>query len=249
MSNRYYWLKLKQDFFTSVRIKKLRSLAGGDTFTIIYLKMLLASMCDGGVIYFQNVEENISEEIALLIDENTDNVSITINYLLKVGLAEVSQDGLLLPEVNELTGSEGASAERVRRHRETAKALQCNAVVTNCNTEIEKRREEKEKEKDKKRKRFTPPTLEEVKAYCTERKNHVDAERFLDYYTANGWVQGKGKPVKDWKACVRTWERSNFNAPKRAEVLPEYYGTQETETATDAQREEARKLLERMKHD
>lgn len=98
--------------------------------------------------------------------------------------------------------------------------------------------------------RFTPPTLEEVKAYCAERKNKVDAERFLDYYTANGWVQGRaGKPVKDWKACIRTWERSNFATPKRAEVLPEYYGTQETETATDAQREEARKLLERLKND
>ena len=111
MPNKYYWLKLKQDFFNSVRIKKLRSLAGGDTFTIIYLKMLLASMCDGGVIYFQNVEENIAEEIALLIDESTDNVSITINYLLKVGLAEVSENGLFLPEVKDLTGSETASAE------------------------------------------------------------------------------------------------------------------------------------------
>ena len=59
-----------------------------------------------------------------------------------------------------------------------------------------------------KRKRFTPPTLEEVRAYCEERHNTVDAQRFIDYYTANGWVQGsKGKPVRDWKACVRTWER------------------------------------------
>ena len=58
-----------------------------------------------------------------------------------------------------------------------------------------------------KRKRFTPPTLEEVRAYCEERHNTVDPQRFIDYYTANGWVQSKGKPVKDWKACVRTWER------------------------------------------
>lgn len=57
--------------------------------------------------------------------------------------------------------------------------------------------------------KFSPPTLEEVKAYCSERNNSVDAERFFDYYSANGWVQGKGKPIKDWKACVRTWERNN----------------------------------------
>lgn len=60
-------------------------------------------------------------------------------------------------------------------------------------------------------KRFCPPTLDEVRAYCLERNNTIDAEKFFDYYEANGWVQGKGKPVKDWKACVRTWERSGFN--------------------------------------
>lgn len=55
---------------------------------------------------------------------------------------------------------------------------------------------------------FTPPTVEEVQAYCKERKNNVDAQVFVDFYTANGWVQGKGKPIKDWKAAVRTWERN-----------------------------------------
>ena len=58
------------------------------------------------------------------------------------------------------------------------------------------------------------PTLEEVKEYCLERNNNVDAEAFIDYYEANGWVQGKGKPIKDWKACVRTWERNQINEHK-----------------------------------
>ena len=56
-------------------------------------------------------------------------------------------------------------------------------------------------------KRFKPPTLEEVQAYCDERGNSVDAQRFIDYYTANGWKVGKNS-MKDWKAAVRTWERS-----------------------------------------
>lgn len=71
-----------------------------------------------------------------------------------------------------------------------------------------------------KRKRFTPPTLEEVKAYCEERNNNVDAERFIDYYSANGWVQGKGKPIKDWKACVRTWEKNNTAKKDSSMVIP-----------------------------
>lgn len=62
-------------------------------------------------------------------------------------------------------------------------------------------------------KRFTPPTIEEVQAYCKERKNNVDAIRFVDYYQANGWKVGKN-PMKDWKAAVRTWERNNYGKPK-----------------------------------
>ena len=55
------------------------------------------------------------------------------------------------------------------------------------------------------RKLFTPPTLAEVTAYCRERQNAVDPQRFIDYYTANGWKVGKNS-MKDWKAAVRTWE-------------------------------------------
>lgn len=56
--------------------------------------------------------------------------------------------------------------------------------------------------------RFVPPTVEEVRAYCQERKNSVDPERFVDYYKSNGWKVGKN-PMKDWKAAVRTWERGD----------------------------------------
>ena len=67
------------------------------------------------------------------------------------------------------------------------------------------------REGEQKRKRFVPPTLEEVKAYCVERKNNVDAARFIDYYTSNGWLVGKNK-MKDWKAAVRSWERNGYSS-------------------------------------
>lgn len=61
----------------------------------------------------------------------------------------------------------------------------------------------------KKKAPFSPPTLDEVRAYCIERKNGIDPEAFLAHYQANGWVQGKTcKPIVDWKACVITWERT-----------------------------------------
>ena len=61
-----------------------------------------------------------------------------------------------------------------------------------------------------KRKKFTPPTVDEVRAYCQERNNSVDPERFVDFYSAKGWKIGKDS-MKDWKACVRTWEKRTGN--------------------------------------
>ena len=74
---------------------------------------------------------------------------------------------------------------------------------------------------DKKTKRFTPPSREEVQAYCLERKNNVDAERFIDYYTSNGWMVGKNK-MKDWKASVRTWEKNGSNQPNKTAKTSKY---------------------------
>lgn len=71
------------------------------------------------------------------------------------------------------------------------------------------------------RTRFKPPTLEDVQAYCKERQNNVDAERFIDYYTSNGWKVGKNT-MKDWKAAVRNWERSTGKQEKPKEDNAEY---------------------------
>lgn len=81
----------------------------------------------------------------------------------------------------------------------------------NQSTTIEEYNKGIKKESNKrnnKRTVFTPPTIQEVRDYCSERKNKIDAECFVDFYKANGWVQGKGKPIKDWKAAIRLWERN-----------------------------------------
>ena len=59
-----------------------------------------------------------------------------------------------------------------------------------------------------KERRFIPPTVEEVTEYCRERNNNVDPQTFVDFYTAKGWKIGKNQ-IRDWRACVRTWERNN----------------------------------------
>ena len=63
---------------------------------------------------------------------------------------------------------------------------------------------------EKRSRKFTPPTYDEVETYCRERENGIDAIEFVDFYTTNGWKQKGGNPIKDWKACVRTWERNGI---------------------------------------
>jgi len=222
---RYFWLKLHKDFFQRKEIKRLRKIAGGDTYTIIYLKMLLRSIMSDGKLYFDGLEDDFASELALDLDEKEENVQITIQYLLKSGLLEMcSDEEYYLPDTKDSTGCETAVASRVRKHRERKKALQCNADVTQvkqlCNGEIEKELEkdieiEKEihssaKSTTTKRKRFEKPTLSQITQYCLERNNNVNAEQFYDYYESNGWKVGKNS-MKDWKAAVRTWEKNNYN--------------------------------------
>lgn len=228
---KYYWLKLKNDFFNQPRIKKLRRLAGGDTYTIIYLKMQLLSLENEGVLIFEGIEDDFVEELALTIDEDTENVRFTVLYLMNLGLLEeVRKDEYALPEAIKSIGSESASAGRVRRFRENQKALQSNgdalpsnASVTKCNTEIEIEKDidiDKEKEKESKRdkktgSRFKPPAREEAEAYVREQKlDRVNLDKFFDYYTANGWKVGKN-PMKDWKATLRNWNRTETEKPKQ----------------------------------
>lgn len=144
MTKRYYWLKLQENFFDDVWVKKLRKIAGGDTYTCIYLKMILKSLQDEGIITFRGIENTLAEEMALIIDEDPDNVQVTISFLMRAGLLiDIGNNQFSFLIVAENLGSESASAKRVRDFRERHKALQCNTDVTEmkrealqCNTDV-----------------------------------------------------------------------------------------------------------------
>ena len=138
---RYFWLKLKDDFFDRKEIKKLRRIAGGDTYTIIYLKMLLLSTKNGGRLFYEGVEETLAEELALELDENTEDVVMVLGFLERYKMIEKgSSTEYLLPEAAKAIGSETKGAERIRRFREKQKTLQCNGDVTEvkrlCNESV-----------------------------------------------------------------------------------------------------------------
>lgn len=136
-NKRYYWIQLAQDFFKSKEMKLLRKIAGGDTHTIIYLKMMLISLEDGGHIYYDGLADNLAEEIALVIDENVEDIKITLIFLESKGLLTRKNDrDYFLEQVPEMVGSETASTRRSRKHREL-RGLHCNTIATTCNGDID----------------------------------------------------------------------------------------------------------------
>lgn len=148
-NKKYYWLKLKEDFFEEKQIKYLRKLPDGDKLVIAYLKMQLKSLRTEGFIKYDSILPSNEDELAMILDEDSNIVKLMVQALLQVKAIEILDDGsFYMIAMQDLIGKEGQSAERVRNFRERQKqvALQCNTDVTKCNTEIEK---EKEKEIDK----------------------------------------------------------------------------------------------------
>lgn len=152
-NKKYYWLKLKEDFFEEKQIKYLRKMPDGDKLVIAYLKMQLKSLRTEGFIKYDSILPSNEDELAMILDEDSNIVKLMIQALLQVKAIEILDDGsFYMIAMQDLIGKEGQSAERVRNFRERQKqvALQCNTDVTKCNTEIEIEIEKEiEKEIDK----------------------------------------------------------------------------------------------------
>ena len=150
MSKKFYWLKLKEDFFDEKYIKALRKLPDGDALCIVYLKMQLKSLKTEGIIQYDHILPSAEEELALVLDEDVNVIRLTLQAIISMGLVERwENDALYMVAMQNLIGSETAVAERVRNHRKKQQLLQCNTEVTKCNIEKrEKRKEKKEKRKE-----------------------------------------------------------------------------------------------------
>jgi len=112
-------------------------------------------------------------------------------------------------KANGLKGGRPKKTQSVNSGLEVA-----NQTITN---KEEKREEEKRKELKNITKKFTAPTVEEVKEYCDKRLNSVDPSKFISHYETSGWMRGKTK-IKDWQACVRTWEKNSSNTQAAAKA-------------------------------
>lgn len=219
-NKRYYWLKFKEDFFTSKRIKKLRKL--GADYLIIYLKMQLKALKTEGYLYITGIEDSIADEIALDIDEDTDKVQLTLSYLQACNLLEISEDGVLfLPYVEILTDSETQAAIAKRKQRANKAQLEdkTGTMSGQCRPEIEKEKEidieiDIEKEIDN-----TPAPQKEPKHKYGEYQHVLltdpEKERLIDDFgedvfkaaikLLDEYIEEKGYKAKSHNLTIRRW--------------------------------------------
>jgi len=205
MAKKYYWLKMKEDFFNDLAIKKLRKIAGGDTYTIIYLKMMLLSLKDEGILYYEGIEETFQEELALILDEDVENVKATVTLLLMTGLLEQrTATEAFLTRIPESIGSETRQAEIMRRKRAREKLEDGNTVttmlpdVTKSYTEIDI---DKEKEIDKRYKDILAYLNEKAgtayKSSSKANQRHINA-RLAEGFTVEDFETVIDKKCAEW---------------------------------------------------
>ena len=220
-NKRYYWIKLKEEFFTDKRIKRLRRISGGDTYTIIYLKLLLLSLKDEGKLYYDGVEIDFIKELALTIDETDDDVMVTVNYLINQGLLEVltENDEYYLTEIPNLIGSETAWAEKKRRYRQNKQRTLSLMSPTNVRQEIEiEKNIEIDKEIDKERegeiekdKKSTPIFYGKYKNVRLSKEEYHKLKDKLQSHTdtmiekLSRYMKSSGKTYKDHYVTILNW--------------------------------------------
>nr|DAV49736.1 MAG TPA: DnaD like replication protein [Caudoviricetes sp.] len=227
-NKKYYYLRLKDNFFDSDELKILESMKDGYLYSNILLKLYLRSLKNDGKLVVNDRIPYNAEMLASVTGHQIGTVKQALSIFKDLGLIDVLENGAIyMLDIQNFIGKGSSEADRKREYRQRIETDRTN-VQTNLRQiseksppeiEIELEKEIKiEKEIDSsastttKRKRFEKPSISDIKQYCMERNNNVNAEHFFDYYESNGWKVGKNS-MKDWKAAVRTWERSEYRKP------------------------------------
>lgn len=229
------WIKIVTDVFSNRKIKQIEMMPEADSVIVIWFKLicLAGNVNENGLLIITKDIPYTDEMLAAEFRRPLNTVRLALEMFIRFGMVEIVDDVLMVSNwekyqnVESLERIREQNRKRVGRYREKQKLLVSpsgnvtgNVTVTMCNA-IE---EDTDKDKEivvtekKKRSHFVPPTTREVDSYCTERKNNIVAEHFIDYYTARNWMLGKTK-MKDWKSAVRTWERNRKNEKPKEEVI------------------------------
>lgn len=227
MNGRFYWLKLKKDFFKRHDIVYLGSLENGNKAVLFYLKLMLESVDHEGELRFNENLPYTPEMLASITDTDIEIVRSSLEQLEALKMVRITDDGtIVIDKVKTMIGSavDNDNANRQRRYRESQKSalLQNVTGAVTKNNESKSKRQSKSKSKSKrqsidffsKKNTFVEPTIEEIYEYCESRHNGINPQNFYDYYSAKGWTLGNSnKQMSDWKAAIRAWEtnQKRFN--------------------------------------
>lgn len=232
-NKKYYYLRLKDNFFDSDELKILESMKDGYLYSNILLKLYLRSLKNDGKLVVNDRIPYNAEMLASVTGHQVGTIKQALSMFKELGLIEILENGAIyMLDIQNFIGKGSTEADRQRlydrrisderKQKKLTQSRNLEEILEKSTPEIEIELEKEikiEKEIDSsakstttKRKRFEKPTLSEIKQYCIERKNNVNAEHFFDYYESNGWKVGKNS-MKDWKAAVRTWERSEYRKP------------------------------------
>ena len=232
MTKRFYWLKLKEDFFDDDTISFIEEQPNGVYYVNFYLKLCLKSLKAEGKLIRLVGDTFIPYDaagLAKLTNTPIDTVKAAMSLFQSIGLVKVLNTGeLYLAQLDELIGSETDKAAMMRRKRaeekvlgtiETPGVLESGNNVTEMlpHIEIEKEIEiEQEQEIQGKAKKTKAPDLADVRAYVYEKGYSMSPEEFYDYYESVGWRVGRtDKKMQNWKAAVNNWERRDKEYEKQ----------------------------------
>lgn len=228
-NKKYYYLRLKDNFFDSDELKILESMKDGYLYSNILLKLYLRSLKNDGKLVVNERIPYSADMLASVTGHQVGTIKQALSIFKDLGLIDVLDNGVIyMLDIQNFIGKGSSEADRKREYRQRIETDRTN-VQTNLrqiseksppeieielekDIEIEKEIHSSAKSTTTKRKRFEKPTLSQITQYCLERNNNVNAEQFYDYYESNGWKVGKNS-MKDWKACVRTWERNGYDRP------------------------------------
>lgn len=228
-NKKYYYLRLKDNFFDSDELKILESMKDGYLYSNILLKLYLRSLKNDGKLVVNERIPYSADMLASVTGHQVGTIKQALSVFKDLGLIDVLDNGAIyMLDIQNFIGKGSSEADRKREYRQRIETDRTN-VQTNLrqisdkstpeieielekDIEIEKEIHSSAKSTTTKRKRFEKPTLSQITQYCLERNNNVNAEQFYDYYESNGWKVGKNS-MKDWKACVRTWERNGYDRP------------------------------------
>ena len=229
-NKKYYYLRLKDNFFDSDELKILESMKDGYLYSNILLKLYLRSLKNDGKLVVNDRIPYNAEMLASVTGHQVGTVKQALSMFKELGLIEILENGAIyMLDIQNFIGKGSTEADRQRLYdrriseeRKQKKLTQSRnleeifekstpeiEIELEKDIEIEKEIHSSAKSTTTKRKCFEKPTLSEIKAYCIERNNNVDAQHFYDYYESNGWKVGKNS-MKNWQAAVRTWEKNSY---------------------------------------